>query len=108
MPSEVFPSDRDLTAFCDSDSNWGLLLFLRPVRTERMTVLRTGAGALLLGLPLGLFASTVLLLVARLLGRPAPALLSFPLVLTFGYWLIAHITLARAWNRRAARLALSP
>lgn len=105
FPSEVFPSDRDFTAFCDADTNWGPLLFLRPARAERMTLLRTAAGALLLGLPLGLFASTVLLLASRLLERPAPPLLSFPFALTFGYWLIAHITLARAWNRRAARLA---
>ena len=107
FPSEVFPSDRDFTAFCDSDANWGPLLFLRPARVARMTLSRTASGALLLGVPLGLFASIVLLLAARLLERPAPPLIGFPLVLTFGYWLIAHITLARAWNRRAARLAAS-
>jgi hypothetical protein len=105
FPSEVFPSDRDFTAFCDCDANWGPLLFLRPAREERITLVRTAAGALLLGLPLGLFASTVLLLASRLFERAAPPMLSFPLALTFGYWVIAHLTLARAWNRRAARLA---
>jgi len=104
-PSPVFPSDHVFTEFCDRDSNWGPLLFLRPAQQERIGVARTVAGAVLLGLPFGLLATILLTLCARVLVRPAPALMEFPLLLTSGYWLVAQLTLARAWNRRAARLA---
>jgi hypothetical protein len=73
-----------------------------------MSALRTAAGAVLLGLPYGLLATILLALFARAMARPAPALFMFPLLLTFGYWLVAQVTLARAWNRRAARLARWP
>src|SRR5438128_2159549 len=105
IPNQVFPSDRVFTDFCDHDPNWGPLLFLRPARQERMSVLRTALGALLLGLPYGLLATILLTLCARMLSHPVPSLLQFPLFLTCGYWLVAQLTLARAWNRRAKRLA---
>jgi hypothetical protein len=105
LPNEVFPSDQVFTDFCDHDRNWGPLLFLRPPQVERISPLRTAAGALLLGLPYGLFATIVLALFAHLFSRPLPSLLPFPLLLTLGYWLVAQVTLARAWNRRATRLA---
>jgi hypothetical protein len=105
FPDQVFPSDRVFVEFCDRDSNWGPLLFLRPEQRERIGVARTAVGALLLGLPFGLFATILLTLCARLWVRPAPGLMDFPLLLTLGYWLVAQFTLARAWNRRAARLA---
>src|SRR3954462_11775512 len=98
--NEVFPSDRMFTDFCDRDSNWGPLLFLRPERRARMSVLRTAFGALLLGLPYGLLATILLTLFARTFSHPLPSLLPFPLLLTLGYWLAAQVTLARAWNRR--------
>jgi hypothetical protein len=105
LPDQVFPNDSVFTEFCDRDSNWGPLLFLRPTQGKRIGVARTVAGAVLLGLPFGLFATILLTLCARVLARPAPALVEFPLLLTLGYWLVAQLTLARAWNRRAARLA---
>jgi hypothetical protein len=103
--NEVFPSDRAFTDFCDQDSNWGPLLFLRPAREQRMSVRRTAAGALLLGLPYGLLATILLTLFARTFSHPVPSIVQFPLFLTLGYWLVAQLTLARAWNRRAQRLA---
>jgi hypothetical protein len=81
------------------------LLFLRPLRRERMSPVRTALGALLLGLPYGLLATIVLTLCARLFSRPLPSVVQFPLFLSLGYWLVAQFTLARAWNRRAERLA---
>ena len=105
FPNDVFPSDRVFTDFCDKDSNWGPLLFLRPERQARMSVLRTALGALLLGLPYGLLATILLTLYARTFSHPLPPLVQFPLLLTLGYWLVAQLTLARAWNRRAQRLA---
>jgi hypothetical protein len=105
IPNEVLPTDQSFIDFCDHDRNWGPLLFLRPARQERMSPLRTATGALLLGLPYGLFATILLALFAHYFSRPLPSLLPFPLLLTLGYWLVAQLTLARAWNRRAARLA---
>jgi hypothetical protein len=104
ITNEIFPNERVFTDFCDLDRNWGPLLFLRPAREQRMSVLRTALGALLLGLPYGLFATILLTLFARMFSHPVPSLAAFPLLLTLGYWLVAQITLARAWNRRAQRL----
>jgi hypothetical protein len=105
LPNDVFPSDRVFTDFCDRDANWGPLLFLRPAREARISAARTGLGALILGLPYGLLATILLSLLARAVAQPAPSLAHFPLLLTLGYWLVAQLTLARAWNRRAERLA---
>jgi hypothetical protein len=108
LSSNPLPFDDLLIDFCDRDSNWGPLLFLRPERKERMSHARTVAGAVLLGIPLGLLGSIFMSLFARFVQQPAPALAYFPLVLTIGYWCVANFTLARAWNLRAARLARWP
>jgi hypothetical protein len=104
MLNEVLPSEETFIDFCDRDSNWGPLLFLRPERSQRIGVARTAAGAILLGIPLGLFATIALTLFANLTEQASPALAYFPLVLTIAYGLIGHVTLARSWNRRAARM----
>lgn len=104
MISNSFFPDSSFVDFCDRDANWGPLLFLRPARNQRIGVWRTGAGALLLGAPFGLLATILLTLFARGFSVPGPSLLGFPVLLTAGYWLIAQFTLARAWNRRSARL----
>jgi hypothetical protein len=104
MLNDVIPSEETFIDFCDRDSNWGPLLFLRPERSERIGVARTAAGALILGIPLGLFATIMLTLLANLTDQQGPSLAYFPLVLTVAYGVIAHVTLARPWNRRAARM----
>jgi hypothetical protein len=108
LSSNPLPFDDLLIDFCDRDSNWGPLLFLRPDRKQRIGHVRTMAGAVLLGIPLGLFGSILMSLFAVLVHQPAPALLYFPVVLTVGYWCVAQVTLARAWNQRASRLARWP
>lgn len=105
LSTNPLPHDHLFIDFCDRDSNWGPLLFLRPDRTRPLTALRIVAGAIILGIPLGLFGTIVMTLFARLVAQPAPALMYFPLILTVGYWCVAQATLARAWNRRAARLS---
>ena len=105
LSTNPLPFDDNLIDFCDRDSNWGPLLFLRPERKQRMSQRRTAAGAVLLGIPLGLLGSILMNLFALAMQQRAPGLFYFPLVLTLGYWLVAHFTLARAWNQRAARLA---
>lgn len=106
--TDPFLTDDVFVDFCDRDANWGPLLFLRPARNERMGVTRTLAGAVLLGLPLGLFGSIAMALFARLFERPEPGMLYFPVILIVAYWVVSNLTLARAWNRRAARLARWP
>lgn len=108
LSSKPLPTDDLFIDFCDRDANWGPLLFLRPARSERMGLTRTVAGAVLLGLPLGLFGSIAMALFARLMERPGPSLLYFPGILTIAYWVVGSFTLAAAWNRRAARLARWP
>jgi hypothetical protein len=105
LSSNPFPPDHAFIDFCDRDANWGPLLFLRPERKQRIGATRTIAGAVLLGLPLGLLGAIVMSLFAAAMARPAPALMFFPLLLTLAYGVVGHITLARAWNQRAARLA---
>jgi hypothetical protein len=94
--------------FCDRDSNWGPLLFLRPPRNERIRWTRCIAGATLLGLPLGIIGSIMMVLFARLVQRPEPTLMYFPAILIVAYWIVGSVTLVRAWNQRAARLARFP
>jgi hypothetical protein len=109
MPSSSpLPFHDELLDFCDRDSNWGPLLFLRPARKQRLTPARTIFGAVLLGTPLGMLGSILMSLFTRAVSQPAPGLAYFPLVLTLGYWCVAHFTLARAWNHRATRLARWP
>jgi hypothetical protein len=105
LSTNPLPTDHVFIDFCDRDANWGPLLFLRPQRTVRIGLGRTIVGAVLLGLPLGLIGTIAMTLFARLVAQPAPTLMYFPLILTLAYWAVAQITLARAWNRRAARLA---
>ena len=105
LSTNPLPFDDHLIDFCDRDSNWGPLLFLRPERKERMSQARTAAGAVLLGIPLGLLGSILMSLFGSFMHQPAPGLFYFPVVLTVGYWLVAQFTLARAWNQRASRLA---
>ncbi len=105
MSFSSFPIDHLFIDFCDRDSNWGPLIFLRPQRHEQIGVTRSIAGAVLLGLPLGIIGSIMMVLFARLVERPEPALMYFPAILTVAYWLVGSATLVRAWNRRAARLA---
>jgi len=108
ISSNPLPFDDEFIDFCDRDSNWGPLLFLRPERKQKLSLGRTLAGAVLLGAPLGLLGSICMSLFARFSAQPAPALMYFPLVLTLGYFCAARLTLARAWNQRAARLARWP
>jgi hypothetical protein len=98
-------TDDLLIDFCDYDKNWSFLLFLRPRPEENIGPARALAAAVLLGMPLGMFGSILVSLVARELGKPAPALLVFPALLIAIYFCVAQLTLFRAWNRRAAQLA---
>jgi hypothetical protein len=105
MSFTSLPVDHLFVDFCDRDSNWGPLLFLRPPRNERIGVARSVAGAVLLGLPLGIVGSITMVLFARLVSRPEPTLMYFPMILIVAYWIVGSVTLVRAWNRRAVRLA---
>lgn len=99
--------DRLFTDYCDSKANWGPLVFFRPTQDQRMSVGRTLAMSVLLGLLFGVPGSIVLLLTARLLHKPDTSLFALPTALTAIYFAAAWLTFVPAWNRRAARLARS-
>lgn len=97
--------DSFLNNISDKDEQWGPLLFLRPGRHERMSLVRVFALALLLGGLFGMMGSIVLALTARGVGRAVPPVYVMPAALTFIYFLVCRFTIASAWNRRAQRLA---
>lgn len=103
--SELPIADDLFVNFCDYDANWGPILFLRPERNASIGLSRWLAAAVLVGVPLGLFGSIVVSLIARSLEKPIPPVLAFPLALTAIYFVIGRFTIVRAWNRRATRLA---
>lgn len=101
----ISPADDLFIDFCDADVNWSFLLFLRPERHQTIGAVRALAASVLLGLPLGLFGSILIGIIARQLDKSPPALLLFPAVLVTLYFVTAQLTVFRAWNRRAVRLA---
>jgi hypothetical protein len=98
------PIDTVITEFCDTDSKWGPLLFLRPARSERLEVGRCAVMALLPGILFGLLGSILFSLMARHFGRPALPVYVLPILVTAFYFGVCRIVLAPAWNRRAALL----
>ena len=103
-PNDLPDADRFFNDYCDAEANWGPLLFLRPARHERLGLRRTLAMSLLLGSSFGVLGDVLLLVAARLLHKPSMSPLPFPLVLTVAYFIVQRVTIAPAWNRRAARL----
>lgn len=103
--NDFSPSDTLITDFCDSDSKWGPLLFLRPARSERLDMRRCVALAILPGAAFGLLGSNLLGAVATLLGRPVFPIYLFPFTLSAFYFLLCRLVLAPAWNRRANLLS---
>jgi hypothetical protein len=99
------PTDALITDYCDTDSKWGPLLFLRPARSEALTVVRCAMLALLPGVFLGLIGSILFRLLTWGLGRPALSVAAFPIVLTTAYFFVCRFLLAPAWNRRAKLLS---
>ncbi len=103
-PGRYSPADTFITDYCDSDSVWGPLLFLRPARSQRLTTQRCLLIAMLPGIPFGLLGSILYRVLAHAIGRPALPVLVFPLVMTAFYFLVIRLLLAPPWNRRAAWL----
>jgi hypothetical protein len=103
--NDYTPADTLITDFCDSDANWGPLLFLRPARSERLTDVRCFAVSFLPGVAFGLLGSFITRALGVLLERPTGSPLAFPLVLTVFYFLACRVVLAPAWNRRAELLS---
>jgi hypothetical protein len=100
-PHDFTPEDTLITDYCDSDTSWGPLLFLRPARSEPLGSWRCFVLAVLPGSALGLFGSLVYRFLAALLGRPALPVFVFPILLTAFYFLTCRFLLAPPWNRRA-------
>ena len=103
-PKQYSPADTFITDFCDTDSHWGPFLFVRPARSERLSVDRCALLATLFGVPLGLLGGIAHRLMAATLGRPTLPLVVFPVIVTLFYFLVCEIVLAPPWNRRSACL----
>ena len=104
LPGRYSPADTYITDYCDTDSAWGPLLFLRPARSERFTTRRCSVIALMPGIPFGLLGSVLYRLLAHAIGRPALPVFVFPVVMTGFYFLLCRYLLMPPWNRRAALL----
>jgi hypothetical protein len=103
------PGDRLFVDYCDIEANWGPLLFLRPARNARLSALRLLMMSTLLGVAFGMMGNVILLILGRLVHHPyATSPYALPIGLTATYFCVAQLTIAPAWNRRAARLARTP
>ncbi len=85
----------------DRDDEWWPFLFMRPAPEERMSSLRVLGLAALYGAPAGALMDAWTALAGR--AHLHPALV--PLIATAALFVVFRLTLACAWNRRAARLA---
>lgn len=103
-PRNPLVPDSFITELCDSDTQWGPLLFLRPGRDQRFTLLRASLMALIPGLAFGALGGFILNLVALEFGKPAVPWYSFPITMVGLYFAACALMVVPAWNRRAARL----
>ncbi len=88
--------------FNDRDAEWWPFLFMRPAQDRRMSGLRVLAIAVLYGAPVGMLGDVWFALMGR--AEQVNPFLA-PLVVTAVLFVAFRLTFARAWNRRAARLA---
>jgi len=96
--------DSFITQLCDSDTQWGPLLFLRPGRDQRFTLLRASLMALIPGLCFGALGAWILNYAAFAFDKPAVPWYSFPITMVGLYFAACSLMVAPAWNRRAERL----
>lgn len=86
----------------DQDWAWWPFLWVRPEKHERMSFARVAAMATLFGVPCGALASLLFAVAMRSTWTTLPlGMICFPLTL----YLFGHFVVARAWNRRAVRVA---
>jgi hypothetical protein len=104
IPRDFLVSDRVVVAVCDSDAQWGPLLFLRPSRQQRFTLSRCAMLALVFGVVFGVLGALVLDVAARAFEQPLVPWYSFPATLVGLYFAASSLLVAPAWNRRALRL----
>jgi hypothetical protein len=98
------PIDTLITDYCDHDSNWGPLVFLRPARSEHLETARCVVIAVLPGIFFGLLFSIVYALIARAFGHPPLPIFVLPILFSVACFAACRIVLAPSWNRRATLL----
>ncbi|HMJ10808.1 MAG TPA: hypothetical protein VK524_05345 [Polyangiaceae bacterium] len=103
-PGDYTPIDTLITDYCDHDSNWGPLLFLRPARSEHLGVARCVVIALLPGIFFGLLCSIVYALIARPFAHPPLPIHVLPILFSAAIFAGWRLVLAPSWNRRAMLL----
>jgi hypothetical protein len=98
----VNPWDEILNRISDSEMAWWPFAFLRPSKRSPMSSRLILIAAVLYGAPAGLLINIVLAASGSPIAQwPFVAPLAFIVAL----FLFHRLTFARAWNRRAARLA---
>jgi uncharacterized membrane protein YdfJ with MMPL/SSD domain len=85
----------------DLDSGWWPFLFMRPAPEMRMGNRRVAAIAALYGIFAAMFANAVLTVAGE---APRLSVITFPVLTTFGFFVVFRFTVAWSWNARAARL----
>ncbi len=105
MDPRHFRADERLNQFSDSDEMWGPLLFLRPAQRNIMSPARVLAISGLLGGFYGMLGNVILALLAKMGSGGKPSALMMPLILTAMYFVVAQLSIAGAWNRRARAMS---
>lgn len=103
-PGDYTPTDTLITDYCDNDSNWGPLLFLRPARSEHLDAGRCVVMAVLPGVFFGLLGSILYVLIARAIEHPPLPIYVLPILFTAACFGACRVVLAPSWNRRATLL----
>jgi hypothetical protein len=103
-PGDYTPTDTLITDYCDSDSNWGPLLFLRPARSEYLGAGRCAVMAALPGVFFGLLCSILYALSARAFEHPTMPIYVLPILFSAACYGVCRVVLAPSWNRRARLL----
>jgi hypothetical protein len=105
MFNSSYQADRILIDLADSDALWGPLLFLRPEPCEYLGVGRIFLASVIVGGVQGMAANIGMAFAHRLTGNAPPPAHLLPMVLTLALAAVLQLSIGRAWNRRADRLA---
>jgi hypothetical protein len=99
-------NDDALNELNDNDELWGPLLFLRPSNHQQsFGSLRSLAISLMVGSMAGMLGNLAVVLFHGAASRRVPAVWLAPSVMIAIAFFCCELTFARAWNRRAQRLA---
>jgi hypothetical protein len=105
MSKGRFLDHEVLNGLADADALWGPLLFLRPKRHQVLSSGRLLAVCTLFSVFYAMCGNVLVALVVRGGARPVLPVYVLPLLLTAFTFFFGQLTVARAWNPRARRMA---